>query len=101
MLYPYLLHYYYSNKQQFDYVHNYLYLENCTVKGQILTSCAEDPSCAKTCTNRFSSKPCLLGICSTTGVCACPPGTAIDEDKNECVPESECPESKSYLFVFT
>ena len=64
----------------------------CTVKGQIFKQCGMDPTCATTCANRFSFKACLEG-CSANGVCECPAGTIIDEDSNECVPSSECPES--------
>ena len=64
----------------------------CPVKGQILKQCGMDPSCATTCTNRFSFSICSKS-CFSDGVCACPAGTIIDEDSNECVPENECPES--------
>ena len=51
-----------------------------------------DPSCATTCANRFGFSFCSE-LCSTDGVCACPAGTIIDEDSNECVPQNKCPES--------
>ena len=71
----------------------FIVIGTCPVKGQIFKLCGIDPSCATTCANRFSFSFCSDLICSTDGVCECPPGTIIDEDSNECVPENECPES--------
>jgi len=72
------------------------YLGNCTVEGQVLTRCGQDPRCATTCVSRFFYSFCPKD-CGIAGVCACPPGTVIDEDSNKCVPESECPESELLL----
>ena len=67
-----------------------LSIGNCTVKGQVVKECGMVPTCATTCASRFNFIFCPQ-VCN--GVCECPAGTIIDEDSNECVPPSECPES--------
>ena len=67
----------------------------CPVQGQVRKSCAAQPECAATCTNRFTLIACPA-ICVIDG-CECPTGMVIDEDSNKCVRISECPESKMKL----
>ena len=59
----------------------------CPIKGQIRKRCADHPDCHRTC-NSTGSTVCPL-ICIPNG-CQCPPGTVIDEDKQECVDPYEC-----------
>ena len=70
-----------------------VYLD-CSVQGQVVKRCGEDPRCATDCVNRFFFRTCRR-ICNGTGVCECPAGTIIDKDSNKCVNRSECPKSKS------
>ena len=60
----------------------------CPVKGQIFKQCGMDPSCATTCADRSGFSFFCPEVCSFDGVCACPAGTIIDEDSNECVPQN-------------
>ena len=61
----------------------------CPAKGQIRIHCAPLSTCAATCSNNGTPRPCPL-ICDDYG-CVCPNGTVLDEDNNECVDASECP----------
>lgn len=65
-----------------------LYYTDCSIKGQVIGKCASHPDCAKTCKNRTEVG--CIQQCIPYG-CECPDGTVIDEQKNECVAESECP----------
>ena len=59
----------------------------CPIKRQIRVKCAPHPSCHRTC-NSSGILPCPA-ICIING-CVCPPGTVIDEEKNECVVPRKC-----------
>ena len=59
----------------------------CPIKGQVRKECASHPDCHQTC-NTTGSVVCPR-VCIVNG-CECPDGTVIDEDKNECVPPSNC-----------
>jgi len=61
----------------------------CPVKGQIRMECVPPAICAQTCDNYDLLQECPPE-CGNFD-CACPNGTVIDEDKNECVDRSECP----------
>ena len=61
----------------------------CPVKGQIQKNCT---TCPATCIGRFFRGGCIPS-CYNESRCQCPEGTVIDEDRNECVPPDECPES--------
>jgi len=51
--------------------------------------CVPPAICAQTCDNYDLLQECPPE-CGNFD-CACPNGTVIDEDKNECVDRSECP----------
>ena len=67
-----------------------LYLvSTCPIKEQIRKECASHPNCTITCTNTDKPVDCPEG-CIFIG-CECPNGTVVDEEKDACVPPSECP----------
>ncbi|XP_065887926.1 matrilin-2-like isoform X3 [Dysidea avara] len=66
----------------------------CPVKGQVRMECAPPANCAKTCDNYDLIQACPPE-CGNFD-CMCPNGTVIDEDKNECVEQSECPDRLLY-----
>ena len=62
--------------------------------------CAQDPTCATTCSNRNVFEDCPYR-CDYERVilCGCPPGTIIDEDRNECVSPDECLQSMAAICI--
>jgi len=66
------------------------------VQGQVKRDCAAHPSCATTCINRLTPRPCLA-VC-VAGGCECPTGTVIDQESNRCVSPNECPESTTNIY---
>ncbi|XP_031339683.1 zonadhesin-like [Photinus pyralis] len=65
-------------------------------KNEELSNCA-NPACRKTCQNRGETKVCAQ-ICQKG--CVCKDGYIWDEDRAECVLESECPEECGENEVF-
>ena len=75
------------------------YFTECPFEGQNRTGCAPHPDCTKYCNDTDEPLKSCLESCVVNG-CECPNGTVVDEEKNACVPLSECP-GMSFVYCLT